>query len=66
MATTYHCIFNLQLRKVNFNRLIMQLEQIFWKIISILRLLLSKTNIQPSYLKIYQRLIDLYSVKHKP
>ena len=38
----------------------------FWKIVqSIFRLLLSKINTQRSYLKIYQRLIHLYPIKHK-
>ena len=35
MATTDHWFLDLQLSKVSFNDLIMQLEQFFWKIVSI-------------------------------
>ena len=34
MATAGHWFVDLQLNKVNFNGLVMHLEQIFWKIIS--------------------------------
>ena len=48
-------------QKFNFNGLIMQLEQIFWKIIIIFcfSLPVFKTNVQQSYLKIYPRLTDV-------
>ena len=45
MATAGHGFVDLQLNKVNFNGLIMQLEQFFWKIISTPYLLLCKSNI---------------------
>ena len=47
---------HLKLNKVNFDGLIMQLKQMFWKIISILLLFLSKTSVQQSYLKISRQL----------
>ena len=59
MATMDHWFFELQLRKFNFNGLIMQLEQIVWKIVIIFCLSLSKTNVQQSYLKTYHQLTDL-------
>ena len=60
MATTDHWFLDPQLSKVNFNGLNMSLEQISWKIISILWLfLISKTNVQQSYLKICLLLTDL-------
>ena len=46
-------------QQINFNGLIMPLEQIFLKIVTICCFSLSKTNVQQSYLKIYQRLTDL-------
>ena len=42
MATADHWFLNVKLSKVNFNGLIIQLEQIFWKISSIFWLFLSK------------------------
>ena len=55
-----------QRSKVNFNGLIMQLEQIFWKISSIFLVLLSKSTVEQIYLNVYLRLTDLYAIKHKP
>ena len=49
-----------------FNGLIIQLEQIFWKIVSIFRLFLSESNVEQKYLKIYVQLSDLFPIKHKP
>ena len=66
MATAGHWYVDLQLSKVNFNSPIMQLEQIFWKVISIFWLFVSKNNVEQSYLKIYLPLTDLYVIKHKP
>ena len=66
MATADHWFVDLKLCKVNFNGIIMQLEQIFWKISSIFRLFLSKSTVEQIYLKVYLRLIDLYAIKHKP
>ena len=43
----------LQLSKFNCDGLVIQLEQIFWKIVIIFCLSLSKTNVQRSHLKIY-------------
>ena len=66
MATADHWFVDLKLSKVNFNGLIMQLEQIFWKISSIFWLFLSKSTVEQIYLKVYLRLTDLYAIKHKP
>ena len=46
-------IVDLKLSKVNFNGLIRQLEQIFWKISSIFLLFLSKSTAEQIYLKVY-------------
>ena len=66
MATTDHWFVDLKLSKVNFNGLIMQLEQMFWKISSIFWLFLSESIVEQIYLKAYLRLTDLYAIKHKP
>ena len=66
MATADHWFVDLKLSKVNFNGIIMQLEQIFWKISSIFWLFLSKSTVEQIYLKVYLRLTDLYAIKHKP
>ena len=66
MATADHWFVDLKLSKVNFNGLIMHLEQIFWKISSIFWLLLSKSIVEQIYLKAYLWLTDLYAIKHKP
>ena len=66
MATADHWFVDLKFSKVNFNGLIMQLEQIFWKISSIFWLFLSKSTVQQIYLKVYLQLTDLYAVNHKP
>ena len=66
MATADHWFVDQKLCKVNFNDLIMQLEQFFWKISSIFWLFLSKSTVEQIYLKVYQRLTDLYAIKHKP
>ena len=66
MATADHWFVDLQLSKVNFNGLMMQLEQLFWKIIGIFWLFLSKCNVEQSYLKICVLLTDFYEMKHKP
>ena len=66
MATADHWFVDLKLNKVNFNGLIMQLEQIFWKISSIFWLFLSESNVEQIYFKIYLRLTVLYAIKHKP
>ena len=66
MATADHWFVDLKLSKINFNDLIMQLEQIFWKISSIFWLFLSKSIVYQIYLKVYLRLTDLYAIKHKP
>ena len=65
MATTDHLFLDLQLSKVNFSGLMMQLG-FFLKIISIFWLFLSKANVQQSYPKIYVVLTDLYLIKQKP
>ena len=57
MATADHWFVYLKLSKVNFNGLIMQLEQIFWKISSIFWLFLSKSTVEQIYLKVYLRLL---------
>ena len=49
----------IQLSKFIFDSLIIQLEQIFWKIVIIFCLSLPKTNVLQSYLKIFLRLTDL-------
>ena len=46
MATADHWFVDLKLSKVTFNGLIMQLEQIFWKISSIFWLFLSKSTVE--------------------
>ena len=66
MATADHRFVDQKGSKVNFNGLIMQLEQIFWKISSIFWLFLSKSPVEQIYLKVYVRLTDLYAIKHKP
>ena len=66
MATAEHWFVDLKLSKVNFNDLIMQLEQIFWKISSIFWLFLSESTVEQIYLKVYLRLTDLYAIKHRP
>ena len=66
MATADHSFVDKKLCKVNFNGLIMQLEQIFLKISSIFWLFLSKSTVERIYLKVYLRLTDLYAIKHKP
>ena len=66
METADHWLVDLKLSKVNFNGLIMQLEQIFWKIRSIFWLFLSKSTVEQIYLKVYLRLTDLYAIKRKP
>ena len=66
MATADHLFVDLQLGKVNFNGLVVQLEQFFWKIISKFLLFLSERNIEQSYLKLYVRFTDLYAIKHEP
>ena len=66
MATADHWFTDQKLCKVNFNGLIMQLEQIFWKISSSFWLFLSKSTVEQIYLKVYLRLTDLYAIKHKP
>ena len=66
MVTADHWFVDLKLCKVDFNGLIMQLEQIFWKISSIFWLFLSKSTVEQIYLKVYLRLTDLYAIKHKP
>ena len=66
MATADHWFVDLKLSKVNFNGLIMQLEQTFWKISSIFWLSLSKSTTEQINLKVYLRLTDLYAIKHKP
>ena len=65
MATADHCFIDQKLCKVNFNGLIMQLEQIFWKISSIFWLFLSKSTVKQIYVKVYLRFTDLYAIKHK-
>ena len=65
MATADHWFVNQKLCNVNFNGLIMQLEQIFWKRSSIFWLFLSKRTVEQIYLKVYLRLTDLYAIKHK-
>ena len=59
MATADHWFVDLKLSKVNFNGLIMQLEQMFWKISSIFWLFLSESTVEQIYLKVYLRLTDL-------
>ena len=66
MATADHWFVDQKLCRVNFNGLIMQLEQIFLKSSSIFWLFLSKSNVEQIYLKVYLRLTDLYAIKHKP
>ena len=66
MATADHWFVDLQLSKVKFNGLIMQLKQIFWKISSIFWFFLSKSTVEQIYLEVYLRLTDLYAIKHKP
>ena len=66
MATADHWFVDQKLCKVNFNGLIMQLEQIFWKISSIFWLFLSKSTVEQIYSKVSLRLTDLYAIKHKP
>ena len=66
MVTADHWFVDLKPSKVNFNGLIMQLEQVFWKISRIFLLFLSKSNVEKIYLKLYLRLTDLYAIKHKP
>ena len=66
MATADHWFVDLKLCKVNCSGLVMQLEQIFWKISSIFWLFLSKTTAEQIYLKVYLPLTDLYAMKHKP
>ena len=66
MATADHWFVDLKLSKVNFIGLIMQLEQIFWKISSIFWLSLSKSTFEQIYLKVYLRLTDLYAINYKP
>ena len=66
MATADHWFVDLKLSKVNFNGLIMQLEQVFWKISSIFWLFVSKSTVEQIYLKVYLRLTDLHAIKHKP
>ena len=66
MATADHWFVDPKLNKVNFNGLIRQLEQIFWKISSIFWLFLSKSTVEQIYLKFYLQLTDLYAIKHKP
>ena len=58
MATADHWFVDQKLCKVNFNGLIMQLEQIFWKTSSIFWLFLSKSTVEQIYLKVYLRLTD--------
>ena len=65
MATADHWFVDQKLCKVNFNGLIMQLEQIFWKSSSIFWLFLPKSTVEQIYLKFYLRLTDLYAIKHK-
>ena len=66
MVTADHWFVDLKLCKVNFKGLIMQLEQIFWKISDIFWLFLFKSTVEQIYLKIYLRLTVLYAIKHKP
>ena len=66
MTTADHWFVDLKLNKVNFNGLIMQSEQIFWKSSSIFWLFLSKSPVEQIYLEVYLRLTDLYAIKHKP
>ena len=66
MVTADHWFVDQKLCKVNFNGLIMQLEQIFWKISSIFWLFSSESTVEQIYLKVYLRLIDLYTINHKP
>ena len=66
MATADHWFVGQKLCKVNFNGLIMQLEQIFWKISSIFWLFFSKNTVEQIYLKVCVRLTDLYAIKHRP
>ena len=66
MATADHWFVGLKLRRVKFNGLIIQLEQIFWKISSIFWLSLTKGTVEQIYLKVDLRLTDLYAIKHKP
>ena len=66
MATADHWFVDQKLCKVNFNGLIMQSEQIFWKISSIFWLFSSKSTVEQIYLKVYLRLTDLYAINHKP
>ena len=66
MATANHWFVDQKPCKVNFNGLIMQLEQIFWKISNILWLFLFTGAVEQIYLKVYLRLTDLYAMKHIP
>ena len=66
MATADLWFVDQKLYKVNFNGLIMQLGQIFWKISSIFWLFLSEATVEQIYLKVYLRLTVLYAIKHKP
>ena len=49
MATINYRFLEPQLSKFKFNSLIIQLQQIFWKIVIISCLSLSKTNVEQSY-----------------
>ena len=66
MATADHWFVDLKLSKVKFNGLIMQLEQIFWKISNIFWSFLPKSTVEQIYLEVYLRLTDLYVIKHRP
>ena len=66
MATEDHWFVDQKLCKVNFNDLIMQLGEMFWKISKLSWLFLSKSTVEQIYLKVYLRLTDLYAIKHKP
>ena len=52
MATMDRWFLEVQLSKFNLNGLIMQLEQMFLKIVTIFCLSLSETNVQESYFKL--------------
>ena len=50
MATADHWFVDQKLCKVNFNGLIMQFEQIFWKISSIFWLFVSKSTVEQKFI----------------
>ena len=63
MTTTDYWLLDLKFSKFDSNGPIMQLEFFYWKIILFFLLIVPKTNVPQSYLKIYRQLTDLYFMK---